>query len=174
MAVNGGTLGGTGTIAGAVTIASLAKLDPGSGGVGTLTIGNSLTLNSGSLFDFELGSVAASDKVSMASSTLTLNGQQFSDFTFTPGGLRHGHLCAYRRRQHQRFIGGNVSGTIDGLLGTLDIDTVNNDLVLVIPEPSTLALLATGLIGLLGLGMAEAKVATTPLSLWERGQVEGG
>ena len=50
---NGATLGGAGTINGAVTILSGGILSPGNNGPGTLTVG-SLVLNSGSVSSFEL------------------------------------------------------------------------------------------------------------------------
>ena len=51
---SGATLGGAGTINGAVTILSGGILAPGNSTVGTLTLG-SLVLNSGSVSNFELG-----------------------------------------------------------------------------------------------------------------------
>jgi autotransporter-associated beta strand protein len=57
---SGATLGGTGAIGGEVTLQSGAALRPGQS-VGTLTIGENLYLNSGSLLNFELG--AAGDRV---------------------------------------------------------------------------------------------------------------
>ncbi len=66
-AVNEGRLGGSGTIAGPVNVASGAGLAPGStSGIGTLTINNALTLASGSttFVDVSLdGGVPASDEV---------------------------------------------------------------------------------------------------------------
>jgi autotransporter-associated beta strand protein len=54
--INGGaTLGGNGIIGGQVSLAAGATLAPGSNGVGTLTITNSLGLNNGSTLDFQLG-----------------------------------------------------------------------------------------------------------------------
>ena len=51
---SGATLGGTGTINGAVTVLSGGILSPGNSGAGTLTVG-SLVLNSGSVSNFDLG-----------------------------------------------------------------------------------------------------------------------
>jgi hypothetical protein len=44
--VSAGTLGGTGTIAGPVNVAAGATLSPGTAFIGTLTVNNTLTLNS--------------------------------------------------------------------------------------------------------------------------------
>ena len=54
---NAGTkLMGTGTVGGATAINSGAILAPGNGGVGKQTFGSTVTLNSGSIFEWELGS----------------------------------------------------------------------------------------------------------------------
>jgi len=52
---SGAALGGLGTIAGDVSIASGGTLTPGDGGVGELTIGGSLVMDSGSRLSFEFG-----------------------------------------------------------------------------------------------------------------------
>jgi autotransporter-associated beta strand protein len=69
---NGGTLGGTGFIRGAVVVNSGGTIAPGAG-IGTLTIRSNLTLNSGAILRFELGAIAASDRL-IVSNALTLNG----------------------------------------------------------------------------------------------------
>src|SRR5581483_2595705 len=69
----GGALGGTGFIRGAVTVNSGGTLAPGAAGVGTLTIRSNLTLNSGAILRFELGAIAASDRV-VVSNALVLAG----------------------------------------------------------------------------------------------------
>lgn len=70
---NGGRLGGNGTIGGSVTINSSGVLMPGSS-VGTLAVAGSLTMNSGSVMNFDLGTsndrVAVSNDLSL---TCTLN-----------------------------------------------------------------------------------------------------
>jgi autotransporter-associated beta strand protein len=68
---SGGTLGGTGSISGAVTVKNLGRLAPGNS-VGTLTAG-SLTIESGAILDYEFGT--GNDlAVSTTSGGLTLNG----------------------------------------------------------------------------------------------------
>ena len=57
----GGTLAGSGTHAGVVTVASGAKLSPGEG-VGKLTVGG-LTLNAGSVIDFEIAEPSLLDQI---------------------------------------------------------------------------------------------------------------
>ncbi len=66
-----GALGGTGTVSGAVTVNAGGALSPGSNGVGTVRFTSSLTLNSGALLNFEIGST--NDKVAVTGA-LTLNG----------------------------------------------------------------------------------------------------
>jgi autotransporter-associated beta strand protein len=68
-----GRLGGNGTIGGAVTISSSGTLMPGNP-IGTLTIASNLTMNAGSIMNFDLGT--SSDRVVVAndlSLTCTLN-----------------------------------------------------------------------------------------------------
>jgi autotransporter-associated beta strand protein len=57
LAVNGGTLGGTGQYLGNLTLGS-GHLSPGDGGVGTMTQQGSLTLDAAAVLDFDLGSTA--------------------------------------------------------------------------------------------------------------------
>ncbi len=74
----GGTLAGTGTISGTVSTTVGSIIEPGNGGVGTLTAGG-LSLASGSILDLEFASTSSHDRVvTTASNGLTVNG----------GGLR--------------------------------------------------------------------------------------
>ena len=158
-AVNAGTLGGSGTIGGAVTIASLATLAPGSNGtVSTLTLGNSLTLNSGALLAFDLAGVNASDKVSMTANTLSINGQQFADFTFNAlSGFNEGvYTLIDAGTISGTGLGSNRTGLINGLGATLSVS--GNDLILtVIPEPGTVALLFSALLGMIAYAWRKRK-----------------
>jgi autotransporter-associated beta strand protein len=74
--VAGGTLGGTGSISGAVTINNNAHLAPGAS-IESLDVG-SLTLSAGSILDFELDTVAGVDQSDLVNVTsdggLTING----------------------------------------------------------------------------------------------------
>jgi hypothetical protein len=112
-----------------------------------------LSLASGAKLDFELGALDGSDLISMPSSTLTLSGQQFADFTFTPlSGFGPGTYTLIDARGINGGLGLITTGTINGLSATLAVDTVHNDLVLnVVPEPGTLALLAIGALSLVAL-----------------------
>ncbi len=67
-------LSGAGTISGTATLASGAKLTPGTAGVGTLTTGG-LSLASASLLDLEFASTSSYDKVVVTNSNgLSVNG----------------------------------------------------------------------------------------------------
>jgi autotransporter-associated beta strand protein len=68
-----GTLGGTGFIYGPVIVNSGGAISPGSNGVGQLTLKSNLTLNAGCTLTFELGAIAASDRL-VVSNALVLNG----------------------------------------------------------------------------------------------------
>jgi autotransporter-associated beta strand protein len=72
--VNGGTLAGTGTIAGKVTVNSGATLSPGSAGVGTLTINNNLVLNAGSTNSFTVNGSTPANTSIVAGGSVTCGG----------------------------------------------------------------------------------------------------
>ena len=65
----GGTLAGSGSVNGATTVQSGAILAPGNSGPGTFSANGNLTLNAGSILNFELG--ATSDKIAFTGSTFT-------------------------------------------------------------------------------------------------------
>ena len=72
---NGAMLSGNGSVAGATTIANGGHLSPAGGGIlGTLNLAGGLTLNSGSVldYDFSNGGSPAADLTSIASGALTL------------------------------------------------------------------------------------------------------
>ena len=153
---NGGILGGTGNLT-SVTVNAGGTLAPGDA-PGVLQLSGNLILAASAAMDYELDTPSTSDEIFMPSGVLSLNNQQFSNFGFTwspnfgPGTY---DLIAFGSTSGS--LGANLSGTIDGLPATLSIS--NNELLLnVVPEPSTLALLAASAIGLAGCGLApEAK-----------------
>jgi autotransporter-associated beta strand protein len=70
---SGGTLGGKGFILGPVIVNAGGALSPGSNSVGTLTLRSNLTLNAEAILNFELGAIAASDKI-IINNNLVLGG----------------------------------------------------------------------------------------------------
>src|SRR5205807_202235 len=83
-------LGGTGTIGGAVTVGSGANLLGGTGSAasGTLTLANSLTLNSGSIIELALGASGAHSTLARTGGTWSFDGAQV--FTFINLGAQPG------------------------------------------------------------------------------------
>lgn len=102
--------------------------------------------------DYELDTPSTSDMISCGS--LALNLQQISDFNITPtANFGPGTYDLIAFGSYSGSLGANTSGMIDGYTATLAIQG-NNDLVLIVtPEPSTLALLAAGVVGAVGYGL---------------------
>jgi autotransporter-associated beta strand protein len=103
----GGTLGGTGTVSAPVTVDNTGKLAPGTS-VGTLTVNNSVVLQSGSTFKIELtGGSNASDR--LIANSLTIAEGSALELTLFSGILTG----------NERFTivqsGTSVSGTFVGL-----------------------------------------------------------
>ena len=85
----------------------------------------------------------------MTGSTLFLNNQQFSDFSFSPlDNFGNGSYILIEAGNIQGSLGSNLQGSISGLPASLSIS--GNNLVLnVVPEPSTIVLFCVGAISLL-------------------------
>lgn len=83
-----GTLGGTGTVYGAVSLATGAKLAPGANGIGTLTVANAsaaaITLNSSTITS-KVSSVAGVCDSLVVAGTLVLNGANTITLSFPAG-----------------------------------------------------------------------------------------
>jgi autotransporter-associated beta strand protein len=168
---SGGILSGTGTLAtsggGSVLLQHAgAHLAPGDAGVGILSV----VLGAGTLdltglvgtvdsFRFELGSVAASDRVVLTSGTLKLTSIDIGAFNFTPlAGFGPGTYTLFDTSNLivGDFAGANLSGTVGGYSASLAFINGGQDLVLmVVPEPSSALLAVTG--GLLALGRRRRK-----------------
>jgi len=133
MVVSGSaTLKGNG-YASDVTIQSNGTLSPGES-VGLISTSN-LTLEAGAKLVFELGPTNGSDRV-VTLDTLTVNGQQWSDFNFTNlAGYAAGRYVLIDAGVISGYLGVVTNGTLAGVDSILSIDLVNNDLVLDLGEP---------------------------------------
>ena len=156
---NGGILSGTGYL-GSVTVTPSGQLAPGNP-LGAMNVSGSLVLDFGAVMDYDLDTPSTSDEVLVPTGELILSSQQFSNFDFTwtanfgPGTY---DLIAFGSRSGS--LGTSTGGTIDGYAATLAVQ--GNEIVLtVVPEPSTLALLAAGALGLLGYRLRR-RLARTP------------
>jgi hypothetical protein len=147
-----GTISGKGTLAGTggLILAPGAILAPGEGDAGTLTAAENLTLSLGTKFVFDLATPVSSDKLATVG-TLTLSGQQFSDFTFTAlAGFGQGTYTLFENTALTGSLGPNVTGTIDGRDATLAISG-SNVVLNVVPEPGAALSLIGGFALLAGL-----------------------
>ncbi len=145
---SGGILSGTGSLS-SVTVTPSGQLAPGNPS-GAMNVSGSVNLEVGAVMDYELDSPSTSDEVLMPTGELILSGQQFSSFNFTwTADFGPGTYDLITFGSSSGSLGANTSGSIDGLPAALTV--TNNDLVLtVVPEPSTLALLGAGVVGLIG------------------------
>jgi len=152
----GGTLGGNSpSMAGVFTLNTGGAISPGDGGIGTLTATN-LTWNgetSGAFaqMKFELGNVpnlgiaATSDKLSLGTGILTKGSGTTFTFDFLGTGAT-GDTYTLLTFGSTTFSASDFSYTnlAGGLTGTFSLEA-NSLLFTVVPEPSTYALLAVGL-----------------------------
>jgi formylglycine-generating enzyme required for sulfatase activity len=146
---SGGTLAGMGSLS-SVTVNAGGHLAPGNS-PGKLLLSGSLSLLGGAVMDYELDTPLTSDEVLMSGGSLALNGQEFGDFNFTPlAGFGPGTYDLIDAGSITGSLGSGTSGTIGGYQANLAVQ--GNDVVLnVVPEPSTLVLMAVGAVTLLGL-----------------------
>lgn len=161
-----GTLGGTGTIGGAVTVNSGGSLAPGdpsvAGGIGTLTTSSALTFNTGAAFKFELNSTAGTaDK--MVANGVTINSG--TTFSFVDLNYGVGILIGQQLLVIDNTSGSSISGAFGNLTqgGTITNGSYvftadyfggvgGNDLVLIataVPEPGVWGMLMGGMGALL-------------------------
>jgi hypothetical protein len=86
----------------------------------------------------------------MPSSTLVMNGLQFSDFSFMPqDGFGPGTYTLIAASSIRGSLGDNVSGNVNGFDASISTDG-GNLLLTVVPEPASFVLLGIGAAGLLG------------------------
>jgi fibronectin-binding autotransporter adhesin len=146
--VNGGTLSGTGTLSSA-TVNAGGILAPGDS-LGVLHLSGNLVLAASAKLWYELDTPSTSDMISMPFGNVTLNGQRFSDFDFTPSAsFGPGSYTLIDFGSRTGSLGANTSGLVGVYPAALSIS--GSSLVLnVVPEPSTAALLGAGVLGLFG------------------------
>src|SRR5262249_25050518 len=82
VSVSGGRLGGSGNLKNVIVNAG-GTVAPGDS-PGVMHLSGNLTLMASAAMDFVLDGNPADDEISLPSGTLSLNNQQFSDFSFTP------------------------------------------------------------------------------------------
>jgi fibronectin-binding autotransporter adhesin len=144
-----GTLGGTGRIAGLTDVSG--AVSPGDGGLGTLTVNNSLTWNGGVNWLFDLGAANASDLLNLTSGNFTKGSG--SSWTFDFGGsTQQGTFNLVTWSGSTTFSAGDFSSTNlgGGNTGSFQID--GNILKFVaVPEPGVVGLLGAAAAGWLAL-----------------------
>ena len=127
----GGILAGSGSFDCPIRIYGGGTLAPGDG-IGTMTLNDSLTLDSSAMLSFELGAVGSSDLVSMGSSELIIeDGLIFDYVTFTTSaGFGEGVYTLIDAGSFSGTLGEDVSGMVGDLIGTLSIS--DSDLILTV------------------------------------------
>jgi hypothetical protein len=160
-ALQSGSLGGSGTISGAVTASGNGEIVPGgAGSIGTLAFTSTLNLGSSSGLYFDLGGTAPGvgyDQIT--GSNVGLNGSLFLSFTngfqTTISGADTLTLISTSAALNGTFAalpGGSRLTTVDGF-GSFQVNYLSNALTISnfqpIPEPSTYVLLTIGAIGAL-------------------------
>ena len=142
-----GTLGGSGTFSGGVTLLSGGRVSPGNS-PGTLTFAGGLSLSDGAIFNFELGST--SDMVRISAGTFTGSGIGGTSFNFTfspdfvPGStvtLLDWTGATANGVDAGDFLFGNISPASSAVFSVQG----NTLIATIVPEP--------GVAGLFGLGI---------------------
>jgi autotransporter-associated beta strand protein len=149
LAVNGGLLTGTGSTA-VTTLGAGGTIAPGTGGIGTLSTGN-LTWTSGGTMSFDLSSVDNLSDLLAVNGVFDLSSGSNFTFNFTGGMVGQ----TYTLVTFGTAGGGLVSGsqfTAQGATGDFTLDRTAGTLTFTlaaVPEPGTIALVVTGMSGLL-------------------------
>lgn len=145
----GGSVSGAGTLSQGLTLTSGNTLAAGGAGVGTLTFGDALNLESGSITKFDINSFTAGgyDLLSGTGQSVTLGGTL--DIRFQSEFDQSGSISIFA---FQSFAGTfetiNFTGLKDGFDASFD---AASGVLTVVPEPSTCGLVALSLWGLIGM-----------------------
>jgi T5SS/PEP-CTERM-associated repeat protein len=160
---NSGTLTGNGTIGGATTIASGGTLTPGSGGVGSLTFTNGLSLQTGATITFQINTKADFTSINILGNSITYGGKlvfnilnytpaagdAFSLFNMTGGATESGDFNTVTAGSLSFLNNGGIWSANNGYYLYQFSDSTGQLTVQSAPEPSTYALFGIGAIGLL-------------------------
>jgi hypothetical protein len=158
LAVNGGTLAGTGTVVGATTLGAGGAIAPGSGGMGTLTMGN-LTWTSGGTMNFDLGTLDGSSDMLVVNGTFDLSSGSNFAFNFT-GGLDGQTYTLVSFGAAGSGLTSGAQFTATGVNGDFVLDTNSGTLTFTaVPEPGAVALLVIGASGLVLVARRKRQVA---------------
>lgn len=144
VAVQGGLLMGTGVVSGAIDVAADGSVAPGAS-IGTLVVNGDVAL-AGTL-DVEYDSSTDQIDVLMVSGELDLSGGilSFADLATSPAALDQE---AYVFASYGTLVGSlpMVENLPSGYVVDYAYGETNNQIALVVPEPSTFLLLLAGLV----------------------------
>jgi len=143
------TLQGTGTVIGALTVASTGILAPGNS-AGTITFNNNLTLASGSVSNFEINGLTTGlyDLAKGGTGSQTVNFGGTLNLIFQSGFNTVGTVKIFDFETYAETFGVNTSGLASGYTASFN---ATDGVVTVVPEPGTASLLLGGLaLALLG------------------------
>ena len=160
---NSGTLTGNGTIGGATTIASGGTLTPGSGGVGSMTFTNGLSLQTGATTTFQINTKADFTSINILGNSITYGGNlvfnilnytpsagdAFTLFNMTGGAIQSGDFNTVTAGSLSFLNNGGIWSANNGSYLYQFSDSTGQLTLQSAPEPSTYALFGIGAIGLL-------------------------
>ncbi len=166
---NAGILTGSGTLSGVLTILSGGQISPGNS-PGTLTFASGLTLDDGSILNFDLGTV--SDAINVSGGTLTGSASVGGiTLNVTPGtGFGAGSYyllygTSFSSFQATDFVIGTAPSGYDYAFSFDGSTLALNFMASAIPEPGTWTILAglTALIAVVGRSVSRKKSAAAGL-----------
>lgn len=152
-----GTLGGAGTINGAVTLNAGSRITGGTlGGVNTLSLGSTLTLNSGSIYQLDIVTGTNSDLLAITGAFLS-NGATVNVNSGTLNGTSTYTIATYASDTGSTFVLTNAPG-----YQLFDSGTTLQLIPAPAPEPSTWAITA------LFAGLGAATVVRRRQNAWQK------